>query len=263
MMPNIHRIMRRIQPLVAMVAIVAIWEMSGQLGWVAPYILPPPTDIVSKLVANYPVLLFHTWVTASEIVLGFFAAIAMGVVLALAITFVEPLERTLMPLIVASQAVPKVALSPLIVVWFGFGLFPKVLISALISFFPIMIGMIVGLRSIERDTIYLLQSMGAGFFKLFWYAQLPNGLPSIFAGLKTGIILACVGAIVGEFVGANSGLGYIMITANGLMDTSLLFAALLLITVVSVTFYSLLVLSEKLLLGWHVSVRTSVESATM
>lgn len=250
-------------PTVVLVIVLAVWEGASEAGWIAPYILPAPSAIVAKVWALRVLLLQHTWATTVEILLGFLLALVSGVVLAVAVVYVRPFERAFYPWIVATQAIPKVALGPLFIVWFGFGLLPKIVIAALIAFFPIMIGTIVGLKSIERDSLFLLQSMGSSSLQTFWHARLPNGLPQIFAGMKVAIVLASVGAIVGEFVGANEGLGYVLLTANGTVDTQLLFAALLIISVLSTALYWVVHWAERICIRWHVSVRDDVAAATM
>jgi NitT/TauT family transport system permease protein len=250
-------------PTAVLVIVLAAWEGASEAGLVAPYILPAPSAILAKVWAFRVLLLHHTWATTVEIVLGFLVALVSGVILAVAVVYVRPFERAFYPWIVATQAIPKVALGPLFIIWFGFGLMPKIVIAALIAFFPIMIGTIVGLKSIERDSLYLLRSMGAGSLQTFWHARLPNGLPQIFAGMKVAIVLASVGAIVGEFVGANEGLGYVLLTANGTVDTQLLFAALLIISVLSTALYWVVHLAESISIRWHVSVRDDVPAATM
>jgi len=250
-------------PTVVLVIALALWEGACKGGWVPPYILPAPSAILQKVWTFRVLFLQHTWATTVEIVLGFLVALVAGVMLALGIVYVRPFERAFYPWIVATQAIPKVALGPLFIIWFGFGLLPKVVIAALIAFFPIMIGTIVGLKSIERDSIFLLRSMGAGSLQTFWHARLPNGLPQIFAGMKVSIVLASVGAIVGEFVGANEGLGYVLLTANGTVDTLLLFGALLVISVLSTVLYWVVHLGESIFIRWHVSVREDLSVATM
>jgi NitT/TauT family transport system permease protein len=155
-------------------------------------------------------------------------------------------SRTVLPLLISSQAIPKVAIAPLLLVWFGFGLFPKVLIAFLIAFFPVVISTAVGLSSIEPEKIYLARSMGLGATATFFKIRLPNALPSIFAGLKISITLAVVGAVVGEFVGGEAGLGYMLMVANGSMDTPLLFAGLIALTVQGVVLYALVEWAEYL-----------------
>jgi NitT/TauT family transport system permease protein len=258
-----ERLQSLLYPTIVLAIVVGFWEGASQAGWVAPYILPAPSAILVKLWTLREVFLLHTWATTLEIGLGFLLALVTGVVLAVCLAYVKPFERAFYPWIIATQAIPKVALGPLFIIWFGFGLMPKIVIAALIAFFPIMIGTMVGLKSIERDVIFLLRSMGATSLQAFWHARLPNGLPQIFAGMKVGIVLASVGAIVGEFVGANEGLGYVLLTANGTVDTQLLFAALLVISVLSTALYWVVHLAESMFIRWHVSVRDDLATATM
>jgi NitT/TauT family transport system permease protein len=151
-----------------------------------------------------------------------------------------------LPLLVSSQAMPKVAVAPLFLVWFGFGLLPKVLIAFLIAFFPIVISTVVGLAAIEQEKIHLARSMGLGTVATFFKIRLPSALPSVFGGLKISITLAVVGAVVGEFVGGDAGLGYLLMVANGNIDTPLLFAGLIALTVQGVALYFLVELAERL-----------------
>jgi NitT/TauT family transport system permease protein len=196
-------------------------------------------------------------------VLGFVLSIAVGVPLALA-TFLWPaFARSVYPLLVSSQAVPKMAVAPLFIVWFGFGLLPKVLIAFLIAFFPIVISTVVGLAAIEPEKIHLARSMGLGAAATFFKIRLPNALPSIFGGLKVAITLAVVGAVVGEFIGGDAGLGYVLMSANGSMDTALLFAGLIGLTVIGVVFYLLIELAERLALPWRSSAHDSGTSESM
>jgi len=210
---------------------------------------------VTRIGATFTTMLGHMVVTAGEIIGGFILAVIVGILLAAAIVFVRFIERAIYPWLVVVQVVPKVALGPLLLIWLGFGFFPKVLISFLLAFFPIMIDTMVGMKSVERDAVFLLKSMGAGDWTIFWRLRLPHALPHIFGSLKVAITLATVGAIVGEFIGADKGLGYVLIFANGSMDTTLMFTALTWISVLSLVFYALVAWTEKVALRWHVSQR--------
>jgi len=243
-------------PTVPFVAVVVAWEGASRGGLIAPYLLPAPSDVVAKLVEARASLLAHTLITAVEIVLSFLVALVVGVALAVAVVYVRPLEKAVYPWIVASQVIPKVAIAPLFIVWFGFGLAPKVIIGFLIAFFPILVDTVIGLRSVEAESIYLMQSMGAGRWLSFLRLRLPNAAPNIFAGMKVAITLATVGAIVAEFVGANEGLGYILLFANGIVDTKLLFAALTLISLLALALYLVVGALERVVIRWHVSTRS-------
>jgi NitT/TauT family transport system permease protein len=191
-------------------------------------------------------------VTTLEIVLGFALSIAVGIPLALMIFLWPPFARAVLPLLISSQAMPKVAVAPLLLVWFGFGLVPKVLIAFLIAFFPVVINTAVGLAAIEPEKIHLARSMGLGAWDTFFKIRLPDALPAIFAGLKISITLAVVGAVVGEFVGGDAGLGYLLMVANGSMDTQLLFAGIVCLTILGVALYLVVELIERLAILRHI-----------
>jgi NitT/TauT family transport system permease protein len=250
-------------PIGMMAALVLVWEVAARLLSIPPFLLPAPSVIAQSMDANAAVLIKNSVGTTLEIVLGFALSVAIGVPLALAIFVWKPFARAVYPLLVSSQAVPKVAVAPLFLVWFGFGLLPKVLIAFLIAFFPIVINTAMGLHAIEREKIYLAQSMGLGAWATFWKIQLPNALPSIFAGMKISITLAVVGAVVGEFVGGQGGLGYLLLIANGNMDTALLFAGIVALTVLGVVLFALIGLVERLVLPPHAVERTSLARQSM
>jgi NitT/TauT family transport system permease protein len=228
------------------VGTLAVWEASTRIFSVPSYLLPAPTEIIVSLGQHAALLLKHGWVTTIEIVLGFLLSIVVGLPLAFAIFMWPAFSRSVLPLLVSSQAMPKVAVAPLLLVWFGFGLLPKVLIAFLIAFFPVVISTAVGLATIEPEKIHLARSMGLSATATFFKIRLPSALPSIFGGLKISITLAVVGAVVGEFVGGDAGLGYLLMVANGNMDTPLLFAGLLALTVQGVVFFFLVELAERL-----------------
>ena len=258
------RIGSLVYPVGMIVAALALWEAAARLFSIPPYLLPAPSAILLSMSKNSAVLIKESIGTTFEILLGFALSVAVGVPLALAIYLWRPFARAVYPVLVSSQAVPKVAIAPLFLVWFGFGLMPKVLIAFLIAFFPVVINTAMGLASLEREKIYLARSMGLGPFATFFKIQLPNALPSIFAGLKISITFAVVGAVVGEFVGGQGGLGYLLLIANGNMDTALLFAGIVALTVLGVVLFALIGLLERLVLPPHAVERASFGSeATM
>jgi NitT/TauT family transport system permease protein len=233
-------------PIATMVGIILLWEVGVRAFGVPAFLAPPPSQVFGTIVEHSSLILKNTWVTTVEIVLGYFTSIAVGIPLALGIFAWPAFSRVVLPLLISSQAIPKVAIAPLLLVWFGFGLVPKVLVAFLIAFFPIVISTAVGLASIEQEKIHLARSMGLGATATFFKIRLPNALPSIFAGLKISITLAVVGAVVGEFVGGEAGLGYMLMVANGSMDTPLLFAGLIALTVQGVVLYALVEWAEYL-----------------
>jgi NitT/TauT family transport system permease protein len=246
------RISGVLYPVGVVLGVLAVWEAGTRMLGVPAFLLPPPSAIGVSFMANAPLLLFHGWITTAEILLGFALSIVVGIPLALAIFLWPAFSRAILPLLVSSQAMPKVAVAPLLLVWFGFGLLPKVLIAFLIAFFPIVINTAVGLASIEPEKIYLARSMGFGATATFFKIRLPNALPAIFGGLKISITLAVVGAVVGEFVGGDAGLGYLLMVANGSMDTQLLFAGIVALTVLGVVLFLLVELAERLAIPRHI-----------
>jgi NitT/TauT family transport system permease protein len=246
-----RRLSTVLAPSLAVLVLLLFWEYGARLFAIPPYLLPGPQVVLASMRENAAALWTQGLVTTWEIVLGFALSVAVGLPLALAIFLWQPFARAVYPLMIASQAMPKVAVAPLFLVWFGFGLLPKVLIGFLICFFPIVINTVMGLNGIEREKIYLAQSMGLGAAATFFKIRLPNALPAIFGGLKIAITLAVVGAVVGEFVGGDAGLGYLLITANGNMDTALLFAGIVCLTVIGVVLFLLVELAERLLLPRH------------
>lgn len=249
--------------IVFLVFVLGVWESISRGGLIAVYILPPPSAIISELVESRDMLFEHSIVTGVEILLGFLVAVVVGVLLAVAVIYVPAFESAVYPWIIATQTIPKVALAPLFIVWFGFGLLPKVVIAFLIAFFPILIDTVVGLKSVEVESRYLLQSMGAGEGKIFLHLRLPTALPNLFAGMRVAIIFATVGAIVGEFVGSNNGLGYVLLVSNASLDTTVLFAALVLISAMAFIFYMIVGAIENLCIRWHVSKRVELTDVTI
>ena len=241
------RVSAVVYPSAAMLAFFVLWEAASRLLSLPTYLLPGPSVIIQAMYTHGGLLLKESVITTVEIVLGFGLSIVVGIPLALAIFLSPTFSRTMLPLLVSSQAVPKVAVAPLFLVWFGFGLLPKVLIAFLIAFFPVVINTAMGLAAIEREKVYLAQSMGLGPWATFFKIRLPNALPSIFAGLKISITLAVVGAVVGEFVGGQGGLGHLLLVANGNMDTALLFAGIAALTIVGIVLFGLIGIVERLL----------------
>jgi NitT/TauT family transport system permease protein len=238
--------------------LLAIWEACSRSGVLPAYLVPSPFVIAGKFVETFPTMTGHAAYTVAEITLGFILAVVGAVFLAAIIVFFKWIEKLAYPWLVILQVIPKVALGPLLIIWLGFGFFPKVLMAFLLAFFPIMVDTIIGLRSLSNDSIYLLRSMGAGRWAIFRYLQLPTALPHLFGSLKVGMTFAVVGALVGEFVGGNKGLGYVLVVANGSLDTPLLFTSLLWISVIALALYGLVVLAEQTFVSWHVSHRDTL-----
>lgn len=234
-------------------AIIAIWDLYVRLLGLSALVLPSPYQVWLSLVENTLSgrLIDHMWVTLSEVLLGFLLGSVVGVALG-TLTAQSPLMRTIIgPYILASQAMPKLALAPIIVIWLGFGIAPKVVITALICFFPLLENTIIGLTSTDPHQVELFQVLTASRWQTFIKLRVPNALPVIFAGLRVAITLAVVGAVVGEYVGANRGLGALVIAAQGSFDTPLMFAIFVYLTVVGIVLYKLMELLEQTAFSWR------------
>jgi NitT/TauT family transport system permease protein len=214
------------------VIVMLAWEFAVPALGVDDYLLPRPSQILDALRTQLADPLFwgHLKVTLLESLYGFLLGAAAALVLGAAISQVRLIERTFMPYVVAFQTVPKVALAPLFVVWFGFGMTSKVVMAAVISFFPMLVNVIEGLRSADADRIQMLKVFGAGPFQVFRMVRLPSALPFIFAGLDIGIVFAILGAVVGEFIGAKEGLGYLLLQTNYNFDIAGMFAVLVVLS---------------------------------
>lgn len=235
-----------LSPVLMTIGLLLVWELAVDFFKVPTYLFPAPSAILAACRDNAWLLTRETWVTTVEILLGYALSIVVGIPLALGIFHWPTFSKSIYPLLVSTQAMPKVAIAPLFVVWFGFGLVPKVLIAFLIAFFPIVINTVMGLSGIEQEKIFLARSMGLSKFETFRLIRLPNALPAIFGGLKISITLAVVGAVVGEFVGGDAGVGYQLMVANGSMNTPLLFAGVVALTVLGLVLYAIVEWIEKL-----------------
>jgi len=245
-------------PAAAIVLVLAAWEGLTRLGAAPSYALPAPTEVALALVQQWPMLMSNAVSTTVAIVSGFALSVVVGIALAVLISSSRIFEKSLYPLLVGSQAIPKLALAPLFVVWFGFGLLPKVIMTFLIAVFPIVVSTVQGIASVETELEFLSRSMGLSPYRTFRMIRLYRALPSIFAGLKVAITLAVVGAVVGEFVGSDRGLGTLLLRAIGVVNTPLLFAGLIVLTVLAVVLFGLIELLERFAIPWHVSQRLRV-----
>ena len=237
----------------------ALWELAVVVFDVRAYILPAPTEIFRALVKYHSELFYALLFTIKSLVFGYIIAVVFGIMLSLPVAFSKFIRRAVYPLILVFQVIPKIALAPIFVIWFGFGLLPKIMIVFLLSFFPVLINGITGLLSIDQDVINLTRSTGARGVDVFFRVRLPSALPSFFAGFKLAAISATIGAIIGEFIGSDAGLGYIILTANGDLQTDYAFAAITVLTVLGLTLYYLVEQMEQILLPWHISQRGKTE----
>lgn len=234
------------------IMLMATWEVAVRILEIPAIVLPAPSDVGVALVREVtsPSFLYHLGVTFIEIVAGFAAGAALGIVLGIAIGQSEFLERVAYPYVVAFQTVPKVAIAPIIVIWFGYGLSSKVVITATIVFFPLLANTIAGLRSAPRDQIEMLRAHTATDWQVFRMVRLPQALPYIFAGLDIAVVLAVIGAVVGEFVGAKAGLGFLILQKNFTFDMAGSFAILIVLSLIGVGLHVIIVTIQRRLLFW-------------
>jgi len=244
-----------IRPFLFLIFIVVVWDLTIRLFRIPAYQIPAPGDVVAVLWSDWPELLRQAWPTTYATICGFLLSALFGIPVAMLIAGSKTVESYVYPLLVFSQSVPKIAIAPLFVVWFGFGIIPKVISAFLLGFFPVVVATVQGFKSVEGDVIDLARSMGANPLKIFLKFRLPHALPAIFSGLKVSVTLAVVGAVVGEFVGSNSGLGYVLQKANGTFDLPLMFAALVILSMIGVLLFLVLELIERWLMPWHASQR--------
>ena len=240
--------------LVFMASLVA-WELIIVIFEVKEFLVPAPSKVARQLVNPNLSWPYHFWVTAWETVAGFALAAVVGIALAYLIVHSRRLNQILYPYILLAQIVPKVAVAPLFFIWFGFGEVPKVLVAFLVAFFPIIIDTIVGLHAADPDMLDLMRTLGASPFKTFVRVKLPAALPHIFGSFKVAITLAIIGAVIGEFVGAESGLGYMIVRAQSHFRTDQVFAALALLSLLGMALFMVFVLVERLAIPWYAKMK--------
>jgi NitT/TauT family transport system permease protein len=255
--------LRQLRPLIGIFGFLVAWQLIVIYYKMPSYLLPTPTEIAHVFVARMPDLIHHGWVTVYEMIAGYALAVAVALPLAIAITSSRSFNELVMPTMLFFQIVPKVAIAPLFLVWFGVGATPKILVAFLISFFPIVIDAAVGLRSMSPEMHDLARSMGATRMQVFNQFRLPTSLPYLFSGLKVAATLAIAGTVVGEFVGADRGLGYLLLVTNSNLETPMMFATIVALTAIGFIFYYMVELLENFLIPWHVTHRVREESGTM
>ena len=250
----------KLKPLGVSLLFLLAWEGAVVVFDIKEFLRPPPSTILQEMWADRSELVRQSVPTLTEIWLGFLLAFGVGFLLAIPIAYSRFVEESIFPILVSFQVVPKVALAPLFLVWLGFGMTPKVMVAALIAFFPIIVNTVKGLRSVEPEMVQWMKSLGAKPWEIFFKLSLPWALPYIFAALKISIGLAVVGAIVGEFIGTDNGLGYIILRSTANLDTTSMFAALIVVSLLGIVSYALVSLAEKWLMSWQVEGEAAPET---
>lgn len=228
------------------VILLGILEVGLRFAALPSYILPTPLGVASAFMTELPDIAWNSWITVQEIMLGLAIAFVCALVTAIAILAFPTFRRTVMPLMAAAQASPKEAIAPLLVMWFGFTMLPKVILAAAIPFFPLLIAIVVGLERFDPRVRLLAASMGAGPVRTFFSFRAWSALPSFFGGLRVGITLAAVGAVLGEFIGSDDGIGYLVLSASRNLDGELLYASLVILVALCLVFTAIINAIE----GW-------------
>jgi NitT/TauT family transport system permease protein len=231
---------------VAHVALLVLWQVAVVWGEVPAFVMPTPLATIETLFEPHYKWAHHTLVTAAEVFGGYALAVVVGVGLAILFSWFAVVDRFLMPLIVTLNMVPKIAMAPLFIVWLSFGIVPNMVIAFTICFFPILLTTARGLAEVEPELLDLVRALRATRFQIFRKIQLPNALPYVFSGMKIAVVLAVAGAIVGEFIGSAEGLGYLMLSVQGVLDTAGMFMAVILVSLIGVALYGLVILLEHL-----------------
>jgi NitT/TauT family transport system permease protein len=238
-------------PPLTFVAIVGLWSASIQIFKIPAYLLPAPGAVFQRLITDAGMLWLNAKVTLTEIVLGFGLTVVSAIPLGLLIALSPLAKQSLYPPIMLLQLVPKIAVAPLFLVWLGFGMESKVLLTVLMTFFPLLLASISGFQILDQRLLYLTQSMGASTWHTFWYLRFPAALPVIFSGVKTSATIAATAAIVAEFVGANQGLGYVLLRGTSTLDIELTFAVLVVLTLIGIVINYAVELAEWLMTPWQ------------
>ena len=237
------------------VGFFVVWELAIDLFAIPRYILPKPSEIVTRSWADVDRLLYYTWITGAEAFLGYVLAVVIAIPLGLSIAFSSVMRRTVYPFFVSLEMTPKIAFAPLFISWLGFGLLPKVIIVVLVCFFPIVLNAILAFTSLGEELERFCRSTGAGPLRAFLKVRLPAALPQCFVGFKYAAINATVGATIAEFIGSDQGLGFYIQIVTGNMRPDLAFAGIFLLTLLGLALFGLVTLVERLVIPWHISVR--------
>jgi ABC-type nitrate/sulfonate/bicarbonate transport system permease component len=247
---------RLLAPLAVVAILLGVWELAARWDWISgalsieDFLVPAPSDIAESLWRDRSLLADDAWVTVREVVLGFLIALAAGLAFAIVLHLSETLRRAFYPLLVASQTIPPVAIAPILVVWFGFGIAPKLFLVALICFFPITVNTLDGLRSVDPQLITMMRTLGAARIQILGRVELPSALPFLFSGARIAIAVAVIAAVFAEWAGADSGLGHQILIASSQLLTARMFAAIVVLSAIAIFLFALVTIVERLVVTW-------------
>ncbi|HEY7256124.1 MAG TPA: ABC transporter permease [Solirubrobacterales bacterium] len=244
-------------PALLLAGLIGAWQVAASTGAIADalnlehFLVPSPAEIASSLWENRSLLAENAWVTLREVIFGFACGLAAGLAFAVALHLSETLRRAAYPLVIASQTIPIVVIAPILVVWFGFGIGPKLAIVALICFFPITVNTLDGLRSVDPEATKMMRTLDASRSQILWRLEAPTALPYTFSGAKIAVAVAVIGAVFGEWAGSDSGLGHLMLQDNAQLETARLFASVFVLSAIAVGLFGLLALAERRIVTWR------------
>lgn len=234
-----------------LIFLLLLWEYTVKILAIDKFILPAPSRILSAMTENASLLLEHSRYTMTEALLGFFLAVFLGMLIAAVMSLITVVKETVYPLIILTQTVPIMALAPLMIIWFGYGILPKVAVVTLVCFFPITVSLVEGLAKVDSDTVRLLEAMGANKLQVFKKVQFPAALPALFAGLKISAAYSIMAAVIGEWLGASKGLGIFLTRSMHSFQTEQVFAAIIVISLVSLVFFGLVEAAGRICMPWY------------
>ena len=238
-------------PLLLTATLLVLWELLVWLFDIKEWLLPAPSSILQEMFESRELLFNHSLTTISEIIIGFLFSLVIGVCLAGAIAYSNVVERFAYPFVIASQTVPVIVIAPLLLIWIGYGMIPKIIVVIFISFFPIVVNTVDGLKSAEHDTMRMLRTLGASRWQIFVKLQVPYSIPFLFSGMRVAITLSVIGAVIGEWVGSSSGLGYLMMRSAPQFLTERVFASIVILSLIGIFLFSLIVIIERLYMPWY------------
>lgn len=250
-MKRLRSIGNKIAPIVFILILLIIWEIIVNVGGIEKYILPAPTDVIEVLIKDFKTMIPHILATLYEGMVGFLIAIALSIILAVIMDIVPLIKRALYPVLVISQTIPTVALAPLFIIWFGFGALPKIIVVVIVCFFPIVISIVDGLEGVDKDLINHFKLMGASKLNVFLHLKLPYGMINFFSGMRIAATYSIMGAVIGEWLGGDKGLGVYMTRARSAYALDKMFASIVIIVVISMGIFLLVSLMEKLFTPWN------------
>ncbi len=244
-------------PTLLVAALIGAWQLAASSGALAdlfnlePFLVPSPAEIGEALWESRSLLAENAWVTLREMLLGLACALIVGVACAVAMHLSETLRLALYPLIVASQTIPVLAIAPILVVWLGFGIAPKLWVVALICFFPITVNTLAGLRSVDPEATKMMRTLNASRRQILWRVEAPSALPAFFSGAKIAVAIAAIGAVFAEWVGSDAGLGHMILVDNAQLETARVFAAIVVLSAMTLALYGLLALAQRRIVTWR------------